>query len=98
MSCEIAAVGFPKRPSSELKPAKKRNPPKKASKPNTTATCIHIFLAAGNLRQQQPAIKIGAPINAGIQEVMDSLPIELTAPQMINRRPYERVKKVMLIE
>jgi hypothetical protein len=29
---------------------------------------------------------------------MDSLPIELTAPQMINRRPYERVKKVMLIE
>ena len=95
MSCEIAAVGFPKRPSSELKPAKKRNPPKKASKPNTTATCIHIFFAAGNLRQQQPAIKIGAPINAGIHEVMDSLPIELTAPQMINRRPYARVKEAI---
>ena len=99
MSCEIAAVGFLKSPSPELKPAKKRNPPKKASKPNTTATCIHIFFAAGlHLRQQHPAMKIGAPINAGIQEVMDSLPIELTAPQMINRRPYERVKKVMLIE
>jgi len=42
-------------------------------------------------------MKIGAPINAGIQEVMDSLPIELTAPQMINRRPYERVKKVIPI-
>jgi hypothetical protein len=95
MSCDIAAFGFPKRPSSEPKPAKKRNPPKKANKPNTTATCIHIFFAAGNLWQQKPAIKIGAPINAGIQEVMDSLSIELTAPHMINRRPYERVKEAI---
>jgi hypothetical protein len=95
ISCDIAAFGFPKSPSSEPKPAKKRPPPKKASKPNATATCIHVFFAAGNLKQQQPAMKIGAPINAGIQEVMDSLPIELTAPHMINRSPYARVKKAI---
>ena len=71
---ETAAVGFPNASPSLNRPLKKSNPPRKANKPNRTATWLQIFIPDGLLRDKKPIRQIGAPRKAGIQEVIDCEP------------------------
>ena len=77
INCDPAALGFAKRPASELSPEKNRNPPKKANSPKRKATRSHILCLFGVISENRPANKIGVPIMAGIHDVIDLLSIEV---------------------
>ena len=68
---------------------KKSKPPKKAINPKTTTMCMKIFFLLTNLIDKFEKIKIGKPINEGIKEVKESLPLtKLTiTPHKIKNDP-----------
>ena len=68
---------------------KKSKPPKKAIKPKITTICMKIFFLLTNLIDKFEKIRIGKPINEGIKEVKESLPLaKLTkTPHKIKNDP-----------
>ena len=74
ISLDAPATTFAKGPPSAANPRKKSRPPRKAKRPKTTAICIQSLLRAELSFARRPEISIGAPIIAGIQEVIDSEP------------------------
>ena len=72
INLDAPATRLAKGPPSEANPRKKSNPPRKAKRPKITAMCIQSLLRAELILARRPEISIGAPIIAGIQEVMDS--------------------------
>ena len=72
INLDAPATRLAKGPPSEANPRKKSNPPRKAKRPKMTAMCIQSLLRAELILARRPEISIGAPIIAGIQEVMDS--------------------------
>ena len=94
ISLDVPATTFAKGPPSAANPRKKSNPPRKAKRPKMTAMCIQSLLRAELILASRPEISIGAPIIAGIQEVMDSdsKTIEKKVAHTIKNIPYAAAK------
>ena len=88
MSLEVSAQTFWKA-FPEDTDLKKSKPPKKAINPKKTTMCIKNFFLLTNLIYKFEKIKIGKPINEGIKEVKELLPLaKLTiTPHKIKNDP-----------
>ena len=74
MNFEISAHLFVNR-LPEINDLKKSRPPRNAIKPNKTTMCINNFFLFINFIARRENIKMGIPINEGIKEVKELLPL-----------------------
>ena len=89
INLEILPARFSKGSIPMIMGRKKSIPASIDNRPQDTAICIHIFLLEGVSKHMRPEMRIGHPMIAGIQEVMDVEPVsrEITRAQITRNAP-----------
>ena len=71
INLDIPPARFPKGSSLEIRGRKKSMPASIANTPRDKAICIHTFFLEGAKTHMKPEMRMGHPIIAGIQAVID---------------------------
>tara|TARA_B100000579_G_C22128467_1_gene530896 strand:+ start:32 stop:421 length:390 start_codon:yes stop_codon:yes gene_type:complete len=94
INLEIPPARFPKGSSLEIRGRKKSMPASIDSTPKDKAICIHILFLEGARTHMRPDMRIGHPIIAGIQAVIDfeSISNEVMRAHTISNAPNNMVR------